>query len=71
MTTANLNLKSILKEKRITLRKLSTLTGISTQALSNIKNGKTKRIELQTIGLLAKALDCSPNDLIKVDDDRH
>lgn len=61
-----INLKAILEEKDMTLRQLSKLTGLSTQALSGIKNNKSKRIELQTIGLLTKALKCTPNDLFTI-----
>lgn len=60
------NLKAILEEKGLTLRQLSKLTGLSTQALSGIKNNKSKRIELKTIGLLTKALNCTPNDLFLI-----
>ena len=60
------NLKAILEEKGLTLRQLSKLTGLSTQALSGIKNNKSKRIELKTIGVLTKALNCTPNDLFLI-----
>ncbi len=61
-----INLKVLLEEKGLTLRQLSKLTGLSTQALSGIKNNKSKRIELKTIGLLSEALDCMPNDLFTI-----
>lgn len=61
-----LRIDEILKEKQLTLRKLSAMTDLSTQALSGMKNHKSKRIELQTIGLLCKALKCTPNDLFKI-----
>ena len=61
-----LRVDEILKEKRFTLRKLAAMTGLSTQALSGMKNHKSVRIELKTIGLLCKALDCKPSNLFKI-----
>lgn len=62
----SVRLDEILGEKKMTLRGLSLKTGLSTQALSSIKNRKSVRIELETIGLLCKVLKCSPNDLFKL-----
>lgn len=62
----SLRIDEILKEKHCSLRKLSELTGLSTQALSAMKNHQSVRIELRSIGLLCKAFDCNPNDLFKI-----
>lgn len=53
-----LRIDEILKEKDLTLRKLSAMTGLSTQSLSGMKNHKSVRIELQTVGLLSKVSGC-------------
>jgi len=61
-----LRIDEILKERHLTLRKLSAMAGLSTQSLSGMKNHKSVRIELQTVGLLCQALHCKPNSLFKI-----
>lgn len=61
-----INLWELLGKHKMTARELSKLTWISPIQISNIKNGKTKKIELQTIAKFLKAFSCTPNDLIKI-----
>lgn len=48
--------------KNITLKKLSTMTGISKSTLNNIENGKTSPT-LDQLERIAKALDIKIQDL--------
>lgn len=50
----------------ITFRKLSTITGMSTQQLSKTNQGKTSKVSFKTIEKLLSELGCSPNDLFIV-----
>ena len=59
------NLKKILKERKISLAKLSKATGISTNALSSFQNQKTESIYYPTIEAITKELDISVGELIE------
>ncbi len=61
-----INLWELMGKNKMTAIDLSKATWISPIQISNIKNGKTKKIELQTIAKLLKAFNCTPNDLIKI-----
>ncbi len=60
------NLKIIRKNKGLTLRKLSELSGIDNSHIAKIENGKT-RLNSDSLRILAKALEVSPEDLIRDD----
>lgn len=60
-----MKLKQIRKEKNMTLEELSKKSGISTTEINDIENNK-KRPTLQSIILLAKALDLEIEDLYVV-----
>jgi len=62
-TNISIDLKSLIKKKSLTLRKLSVITGISPQQLSTINRAKSKKIAFITIYKLLKWLACTPNDL--------
>lgn len=59
------NLKKILKERKISLAKLSKATGISTNALSSFQNQKTESVYYPTIEAITKELDISVGELIE------
>lgn len=40
---------------------------LSKTTISNLESGKQVKIELDTIGKLCEALDCTPNDLFEFD----
>ena len=46
---------------------LAAKTGLSYPGITKIYDGKTKRISLDTIEILCRALDCTPNDLLIFD----
>ncbi len=62
----SINLEEVLKNKNISLTYLATRTGISYQQLWNIKEGRTKKVYFETIGLLLDACGCTLNELFKI-----
>lgn len=61
-----INLWELMGKSKMTALKLSELTWISPIQISKIKNGKTKKIELQTIAKFLEAFECTPNELFKI-----
>lgn len=58
-----LKIKDIRKNKNITQKELSELTGISQSFISEMEKGKYE-CNVALLCKLCKALKCSPNDLI-------
>ena len=58
-----MNLKSIRKEKGLTLSKLSSISSISTSYLSELEKGKYEATESKIIRL-SLALGITPNELL-------
>ena len=52
-------------EKRMRIQQVADLTGLSRTTLSNIVNDKCTRIDLKTLEVLCKALDCNIQDLLE------
>lgn len=55
------------KEKGLTNKKISELTGISISSLDKITSGENTNPKLETIRLICQALGCSMNDLLDND----
>lgn len=64
-----IQLKKVLEEKHMNRYELAAKTGLSYPGITKIYDGKTKRISLDTIEILCRALDCTPNDLFVFDDE--
>lgn len=64
--TVKVNLKKLLKKEDTSLYKLCKDTGLSYQQGHAIANGRTKRIDFETIDLLCGYLDCEISDLIQI-----
>lgn len=62
-----LNVKQILEKQGKTPYWLSKVTGISNNNISNICNGETKSIRLDTIEKICQSLNCTPNDIFTND----
>ena len=60
-----INLDAILVKKKMTLRGLAGLVGITEANLSKIKNEHIKAIRIQTLKLICKHLECQPADLLE------
>ena len=59
------NIPVQMAEKRMNIQKVSDLTGISRTTLSKIVNDKFTRIDLKTIDILCKVLECNTQDLLE------
>jgi len=55
------------KEKKISIRMLSELTGLSKSTLSDIENNKSKKPTVDTISRVAKALEIPISELLEED----
>lgn len=55
----------MLAKRKMRLKKLAELTGLSEQNLSLIKTGKAKGIRFSTLFLICKHLNCQPGDLLE------
>lgn len=59
-----LRLTRLCKEKKITINKLSTLSGITQSTVENIMSGKTKNPKLKTLHKLALGLGMTVSELL-------
>lgn len=57
-------LSEICTEKKITINKLATLSGITQSTIENIMSGKTKNPKLKTLHKLAIGLDMTVSELL-------
>ena len=55
-------LKSVLVRRKISIYKLSKLSGINDGRLNQIKNNKTKKPQITTVVKIAKALELSEHE---------
>lgn len=62
------NLKKMMKEKKITLKELSSKTGLSINTLSLLSTGKSKGVQFDTLERIIDVLECKIEDLIILDD---
>lgn len=59
-----LRLTRLCKEKKITINKLATLSGITQSTVENIMSGKTKNPKLKTLHKLALGLGMTVSELL-------
>lgn len=59
-----INLKEILKERKMTLKQLSDLSGVSSNTLSALQNQKNDSIHFPTLDKITSALNINVEDLI-------
>ena len=59
------NLDVMLAKRKMQLKELSVLVGISVVNLSILKTGKGKAIRFSTLEVLCSALECQPGDLLE------
>ena len=60
-------LKEYLAKNNVSAYRLEKLTGIQHKTLSDIINRKTKSIAYERLGIICKALNCTPNDLFELE----
>lgn len=58
-------LKSVLKEKKMTITELSTLTGLSINTLSLLSTGKSQGIQFNTLYKIAEQLNVPIGELFE------
>jgi len=59
------NLDILLAKRKMRLRELAKLVGITEQNLSVLKNSKAKAIRFSTLEAICKHLNCQPADLLE------
>jgi putative transcriptional regulator len=59
--------RSLRRKKHLTQMEMAKRTRLSKTTISNLESGKQVKIELDTIGKLCDALECTPNDLFELE----
>lgn len=59
------NLDVMLAKRKMKLKELSEIIGISTVNLSILKQGKVKAVRFSTLDSICLALDCKPGDILE------
>lgn len=60
-------IKDLMKEKNISIYRLSKETGISDSLLGKILNGKVENPRIQTVKQIAKALNVAIDEIVNMD----
>jgi putative transcriptional regulator len=63
-----IRLKQILDQQGKTRNWLSVQTGISYNAIHQLYEERTTKVEFDTIEKICKALQCTPNDIFELED---
>lgn len=59
------NLDVMLAKRKMQLKELSEIVGVSIVNLSILKQGKVKAIRFSTLEAICKALECQPGELLE------
>lgn len=59
------NLDVMLAKRKMQLKELSEIVGVSPVNLSILKKGKGKAIRFSTLSAICEALDCQPGDILE------
>ncbi|MFO7754551.1 MAG: helix-turn-helix transcriptional regulator [Bacteroidales bacterium] len=59
------NLDVMLAKRKMKLKELSEIIGVSTVNLSILKQGKVKAVRFSTLEAICQALDCQPGDILE------
>lgn len=59
------NLDVVMAKRKISLNRLSEITGITPANLSILKTNKAKAIRFSTLEVICQALDCQPGDILE------
>lgn len=62
------NLDVMLAKRKMRLKALAQMIGITEQNLSILKTGKARAIRFSTLELICKHLDCQPGDILEYRD---
>ncbi len=64
----SVHLDEALQAKDMTLVELSSRVGVTVVNLSILKNGHARAIRFSTLTAICEALDCSPGDLLRLEE---
>ena len=59
------NLDVMLAKRKMKLKELSEIVGVSVVNLSILKQGKVKAVRFSTLDAICLALDCQPGDILE------
>ena len=62
-----LRLDRVMADRKMSLKELSEIVGVSNVNLSKMKTGKISAIRFSTLVAICEALDCQPGDLLEYD----
>lgn len=65
-----IDLENLLKERGISKNKICENCRLQRTQLNNYCQNKVSRIDLNTLAKLCEYLDCTPNDILKICDDK-
>lgn len=60
-----INLDVMLAKRKMRLKRLSDLTGITVSNLSVLKTGKAKAVKLSTLEAICRELKCQPGNILE------
>ncbi|MCD8076033.1 MAG: helix-turn-helix transcriptional regulator [Lachnospiraceae bacterium] len=60
-----LRLDRVMADRKMSLKELSAIVGVSNVNLSKIKTGKISAIRFSTLEAICDALDCQPGDILE------
>ncbi len=64
-----IDLDVMMARRKISLSELAERVGITLANLSILKNNKAKAIRFSTLEAICKELDCTPGDIISIEED--
>lgn len=64
-----LRLDRVMADRKISLKELSEIVGVSNVNLSKIKTGKISAIRFSTLEAICEALNCQPGDILEYKSD--
>lgn len=62
-----INLDVMMAKRKVRLKTLAQMVGITEQNLSILKNGKAKAIRFSTLNKICEVLKCQPGDILAYD----
>lgn len=58
-------LTAVMADREIDNNRLHELTGLHAGTISKLKNNPPRRVDVETLEALCRALDCQPGDLLR------
>ena len=62
-----LRLDRMMADRKMSLKELSEIVGVSNVNLSKMKTGKISAVRFSTLEAICEALDCQPGDILEYD----